>query len=166
MDRLEARHALFGREPELRRLREAIARIADGAGEALLLTGEAGVGKTSLLGQAAALATGNVAGGASGRGIRVLRAAGTQFEAEISYAALHQLLHPCLGEASRLSPLLTGALNVALGLGEGAAPEPLLVATAVLALLTATGGPVLLVIDDLPWLDAPARSCSAWWQDA
>ncbi|MER5322968.1 hypothetical protein [Streptosporangium roseum] len=94
-----------------------------------------------------------MAGGASGRGFRVLRAVGSQFEADISYAALHQLLHPCLGETSRLRPLLAGALNVALGLGEGAPPEPLLVATAVLALLATTGEPVLLVIDDLPWLD-------------
>ena len=54
-----------------------------------------------------------------------------------------------------LSPALAGALNVALGLGEGPPPAPLLVASAVLALLqqAAKEQPLLLIIDDLPWLD-------------
>ncbi|MER6945890.1 ATP-binding protein [Nonomuraea sp. NPDC000554] len=138
---------LIGREPEIQRLRRFVGRIAEGAGEALLLAGDPGVGKTSLLDQAAALAAGS--------GIRLLRATGSQFEADISYAALHQLLLPCLGEAPRLSPLLAGALNVALGLGEGAPPAQLLVASAVLALLQSAADqqPLLLVVDDLPWLD-------------
>ncbi|WP_066949112.1 AAA family ATPase [Microtetraspora fusca] len=147
MERFDAHHALIGREPEIHRLTTAIGRLAGGAGEALLLTGEPGVGKTSLLEQAISLA--------SGAGARVFRAAGSQFEADISYATLHQLLHPCLGELLRLSPLLAGALNVALGRGDGAPPAPRLVAGAVLALLrtTAEERPLLLVIDDLPWLD-------------
>ncbi|HEX8005377.1 MAG TPA: AAA family ATPase, partial [Trebonia sp.] len=138
---------LVGREPEIHRLHLFVSRIAEGAGEALLLAGDPGAGKTSLLDQAAVLATGS--------GMRVLRATGSQFEADISYAALHQLLHPCLGEAPRLSPLLAGALNVALGLGEGQPPAQLLVASAVLALLqvTAEKQPLLLIVDDLPWLD-------------
>ncbi|MGW0593980.1 ATP-binding protein [Streptosporangium sp. NPDC002607] len=151
MDWFDARHDqvanLVGREPEIHRLHLFVSRIAGGAGEALLLAGDPGVGKTSLLDHAAALATGS--------GMRVLRATGSQFEADISYAALHQLLHPCLGEVPRLSPLLAGALNVALGLGEGQPPAQLLVASAVLALLQATAEkqPLLLVVDDLPWLD-------------
>ncbi|MER5325331.1 ATP-binding protein, partial [Streptosporangium roseum] len=151
MDGCDARRdqaaRLVGREPEIHRLHLFVGRIAEGAGEALLLAGDPGVGKTSLLGQAAALATGS--------GGRVLRATGSQFEADISYAALHQLLHPCLGAVPRLSPLLAGALNVALGLGEGQPPAQLLVASAVLALLEATAGkqPLLLVVDDLLWLD-------------
>jgi hypothetical protein len=52
-----------------------------------LLSGEAGVGKTALLAAAQAVAD----------GVRVLRAAGAQFEAEMTYAALHQLPQPCLG---------------------------------------------------------------------
>ncbi|MEV0972124.1 ATP-binding protein [Microtetraspora glauca] len=151
MDGFGARHNpaanLIGRDPEIQRLRRFVDRIAEGAGEALLLAGDPGVGKTSLLDQAAALATGS--------GIRLLRATGSQFEADISYAALHQLLHPCLDEAPRLSPMLAGALNVALGLGEGAPPAQLLVASAVLELLRAAADkqPLLLVVDDLPWLD-------------
>ena len=118
---------LIGREAEIERLRLFLSQIATGAGDALLLSGDPGVGKTSLLGVAAALAADS--------GIRLLRATGSQFEADISYAALHQLLRPCLDEVPELSPMLAGALNVALDLGVGPPPAQLLVATAVLALL-------------------------------
>jgi hypothetical protein len=106
-----------------------------------------GVGKTSLLDQAAAIAAGS--------GIRRLRATGSQFEADISFAALHQLLHPCFAELPHLTPLHAQALNVALGLGEGPPPAQLQVASAVLALLqqAAKEQPLLLIVDDLPWLD-------------
>lgn len=138
---------LIGREQEIQRLRQFIGRIPEGAGEAVLLSGDPGVGKTSLLAHAAALATDG--------GIRLLRATGSQFEADISYAALHQLLHPCLDTTPQLSPLLAGALTVALGLGEGPPPAQLLVANAVLALLQhiTERQPLLLIVDDLPWLD-------------
>ena len=138
---------LIGREPEIQRLRRYIDGITQGAGEALLLSGDPGVGKTSLLDQAAALA--------GGSGIGVLRASGSQFEADISFAALHQLLRPCLAELPYLSPLHARALNVALGLGDGPPPAQLLVASAVLALLqqAAKEQPLLLIVDDLPWLD-------------
>jgi DNA-binding CsgD family transcriptional regulator len=138
---------LIGREAELERLRLLLSELAAGAGDALLLSGDPGVGKTSLLGAAAALAAES--------GIRLLRATGSQFEADISYAALHQLLHPCLDEVPKLSPMLAGALNVALDLGLGPPPAQLQLASAVLALLqqAARQQPLLLVIDDLPWLD-------------
>jgi hypothetical protein len=138
---------LIGREAETERLRLLLRQIATGAGDALLLSGDPGVGKTSLLDFAADLAAGS--------GIRVLRATGSQFEAGISYAALHQLVYPCLTLVPELSPPLAGALNVALGLGDGPPPARLLVATAVLALAqeAAKEQPLLLLIDDLPWLD-------------
>jgi predicted ATP-dependent serine protease len=133
---------LIGREPEIQQLRLFISRLTQGAGEALLLSGDPGVGKTSLLDQAAGIAAGS--------GIRLLRATGAQFEADISFAALHQLLHPCFAELPHLSPLLARALNVALCLGEGPPPTPLLVASAVLALLQQASKeqPLLLIVDD------------------
>jgi len=138
---------LVGREPEVQRLKLFVSRIAEESGDALLLSGDPGVGKTSLLDFAAVLAADS--------GIRLLRATGSQFEANISYSALHQLLHPCLREVPHLSPVLARALNVALGLGEGPPPGQLLVASAVLALLrqAATEQPLLVIVDDLPWLD-------------
>jgi hypothetical protein len=155
MDWIDARHdqaatgpaELIGREREIQQLRSFVSRLAQGAGEALLLSGDPGVGKTSLLDYATAVAASS--------GIRLLRATGPQFEADISFAALHQLLHPCFGELPSLSPLHARTLNVALGLGEGPPPAQLLVASAVLALLqqASTERPLLLVVDDLPWLD-------------
>ena len=155
MDRISARRDqaatgpmdLIGREPEIQQLRLLVSRINQGAGEALLLSGDPGVGKTSLLDHAAAIAVDS--------GIRLLRATGSQFEAEISFAALHQLLRPCFAELPHLSQLHAQALNVALGLGEGPPPAQLLVASAVLALLQQISKeqPLLLIVDDLPWLD-------------
>jgi DNA-binding CsgD family transcriptional regulator len=155
MDWIGARHdqaatgpsELFGREPEIQQLRRFVGRIAQGAGGALLLSGDPGVGKTALLDQAAAIAADS--------GIRLLRATGSQFEVDISFVALHQLLHPCFAELPHLTPLHAQALNVALGLGEGPPPAQLQVASAVLALLqqAAKEQPLLLVVDDLPWLD-------------
>ncbi|MEV5710475.1 AAA family ATPase [Actinoallomurus sp. NPDC052274] len=139
---------LVGREPETQGLRRFVARIAAGTAGSLRLIGDPGVGKTSLLDHAASLAV--------KAEIRTLRATGSQFEADIPYAALHQLLHPCMTEIPRLDPPLAAALTVALGLGgEGSPPPQLLVANAVLALLREVAGerPVLLIVDDLPWLD-------------
>jgi predicted ATPase len=73
----------------------------------------------------------------------------------VSFAGLHQIPQPCLGEVPQLSTAHAQALNVALGLGAGPPPRQLLVANAVVALLkrAAAEQPVLLIIDDLPWLD-------------
>lgn len=61
---------LTGREAEIERLRLFLSQIATGAGDALLLSGDPGVGKTSLLDLAANLAADS--------GVRVLRATGSQ----------------------------------------------------------------------------------------
>ncbi|MEV7074773.1 ATP-binding protein [Streptomyces sp. NPDC091972] len=116
-------------------------------GAALLLSGEAGVGKTAVLDA--------VATGAARNGVRVLRAAGVQFEADIGYAGLNQLLVPLFDEFDVLDPVHRDALRVAIGIGGGPAPDRLLTSTAVLLLLRLTSArtPLLLVVDDLPWLD-------------
>ena len=137
---------LFGREPELGLLRAFIDQVQFDGGT-LLLTGDAGVGKTRLLESAAALA------GAGG--CRVVRAAGAEFEADLSFAALHQVLHPFLSWRESLNDLHRQGLEVALGLAEGPSPDRLIVSNAALALLVnaAAKSPVLLIVDDLPWLD-------------
>lgn len=89
---------------------------------------------------------------AEAAGIRVLRAAGAEFEREVSFAGLNQLLHRLLDQASGLSAAFRRALDVALGVQEGSSPDRLLLSNAVLALLVqaTTAAPVLLVVDDLP----------------
>ncbi|MGP4013883.1 ATP-binding protein [Streptomyces sp. 4N124] len=116
-------------------------------GAALLLSGEAGVGKTAVLDA--------VATDAAHNGVRVLRAAGVQFEADISYAGLNQLLVPLFDDFDILDTVHRDALRVAIGIGGGPAPDRLLTSTAVLLLLRLISArtPLLLVVDDLPWLD-------------
>ncbi|MFG1817896.1 AAA family ATPase [Kribbella sp. NPDC049174] len=143
---MEAWGELVGRTAELDQLSRFVAGIGQHGG-ALLLSGDAGVGKSALAEAAV--------GQALADDVRVLRAAGAQFEADITYASLHQLLQTCLAEIDSLSPRHAGTLNVALGLADGPPPAPLMVAGAVLALLVQLTAerPVLLVVDDVPWLD-------------
>jgi DNA-binding CsgD family transcriptional regulator len=138
--------ALIGRDREL----GILARFLDQAaaeGGAFLLVGEPGAGKTALL-EAAADAAGEAGSG-------VLRAAGVEFEADLTYSGLHQVLLPLFGQFERLGPAHRDVLNVALGYGEGPPPDRLLVSTATLTVLlqAAAAKPVLVVVDDLPWLD-------------
>lgn len=122
-------------------------RQAGAEGAVRLLCGDAGVGKSILLDAAAGLA--------EKAGMRVLRTTGVQFEADVSYATLTALLSPLADHLHRLPALHAEALTVALGIGPGLAPSRLVVGNAALALLraAATGTPLLLIVDDLPWID-------------
>ena len=138
--------ALVGRDKELELLRSLLAKAVSDGG-AVILSGEPGSGKTALLNAADSLAL--------RAGVRVLRASGVEFEADVTFAGLNQALlalrpgFAALGSGNRV------ALEVALGFDEGPPPQPLVVANAALDLLRAAADvqPVLLVIDDLHWLD-------------
>ncbi|MFE4996467.1 AAA family ATPase [Streptomyces mirabilis] len=138
---------LYGRDHDL----AVIAAFVDGAAEkgggSLLVTGDAGVGKSALLHAAAARAVDG--------GVRVLRAAGAEFEGDLRFAGLHQILHPLLDGLADLSEQHRNALTVALGLASGQAPAQHAVTGATMALLrhASQARPLLLAIDDLPWLD-------------
>ncbi len=138
--------ALTGRDGDLDVVHTFLAD-ASVSGTALLLTGEPGVGKTALLDAAhdAAMAA----------GIRVLRAAGVEFEADVSFSGLNQALLPLGEELAELSATYQDALKVALGLIAGPPSDRLLVSNAALALLrqAAAARPLLVILDDLPWLD-------------
>lgn len=135
---------LVGRERDLGRVLEMFAEHADGV---LLLSGEPGVGKSALLDA--------VAEAAAGKGSRVLRAAGVEFEADVAYSALNQILLPLHGVLDRLPAPSRDAIGIALGFGAGPLPDRLVVCNAALALLrsAAEDAPVLLLVDDLPWVD-------------
>ncbi len=141
-----APRGLVGRGTELELIRAFLAR-AQADGGALLLFGEPGVGKTVLLHTAA--------DAASFEGTRVLRAGGVEFEANVPYSGLHQLLLPLLEEIAQLDRTHREALNVALGFGVGPAPDRLVMSNATLSLLhrAAAGQPLLMIVDDVPWLD-------------
>lgn len=137
---------LVGRARELGVLYDFVDAAASDGG-ALLVVGEAGVGKTSVVDAAAAHA--------ATLGTRVLRGSGVEFEAEVSFAGLHQLVAPLVAELAVLPPDARRAIEVAVGLAEGLAPRRLTLTNALLALLSEAAGPdsVLVVVDDLQWLD-------------
>ncbi|MGW0581729.1 AAA family ATPase [Streptomyces sp. NPDC002920] len=141
-----------------RLLQEITAFLGPGTagGRALLLSGEPGVGKTVLLRETAEVM--------ASAGALVLPAAGVQFETELAYAGLHQLLFPLNDRFARLGDTHRKALRSALGFGGDPAPDRLLVSNAVLFLLrrAATERPVLIVVDDLPWLDRASSAVLAF----
>ena len=146
---------LIGREVDL----EVIASFIDRAaldGGALLVSGEAGVGKTALLEAAAEYA--------ASRGVRVLRAAGAEFEADVSFAALNQLLYPLFDMIDALRPSHAQALRVSLGLDDGSRSDQLVASTAALELLAhaAKHQPLVVFVDDVPWLDRASSAILAF----
>jgi DNA-binding CsgD family transcriptional regulator/tetratricopeptide (TPR) repeat protein len=137
---------LVGRSLEL----ELISGFLDRAGregEALLLNGEPGVGKTAILDYAADSAVAAKA--------RVVRAAGVEFEAEMSFTGLNLTLLSLLGQLGGLNTTHREALNVALGLGEGKMPGLMLISNATLTLFrqAAADRPLVVMLDDLHWVD-------------
>ncbi|MGC7094698.1 AAA family ATPase [Amycolatopsis lurida] len=113
-------------------------------GGVLIVTGEPGAGKSTLLELAAAAHEG-----------RVLRMTGSASESNLPFAGLHQLLRPVRSELDELPERQRAALLGAIGLTEPGCPDRLLVGVALLTLLSelARREPVLVVADDLQWLD-------------
>jgi hypothetical protein len=136
---------LWGRRQECEALDGLLAEVRAGRSRVLVIRGEAGIGKTALLGYAAE----------TGPDFRVARAEGVESEMELPFAALHQLLRPMLGRLDALPGPQRDALGVAFGLRAGGAPDRFLVGLAVLGLLSevAADRPLLGVVDDAQWLD-------------
>src|SRR5271155_4893443 len=124
-----------------------VASVRAGAGRALVVRGEPGVGKTVLLDY--------LAGGATSSGCRVVRATAVQSEMELAFAGLHQLCAPMLDHAESLPAPQREALRTAFGLSTGPVPDRFLVGLAVVGLLSETAGerPLVCVVDDQQWLD-------------
>ncbi|MFF5635833.1 AAA family ATPase [Streptomyces sp. NPDC012825] len=135
-----------GREGLWAALREAMVSAPEG-GRALWLCGEAGIGKTTLLDSAAAFA--------AERGMRVLRATGTQAESQIAFAGLYQLIEPLMPFARLLPSVQREALRKVAGITDGDPPSPLVLSSSVLGLLASVAEerPLLLLVDDLQWID-------------
>ncbi|MGX1806451.1 AAA family ATPase [Nocardia sp. NPDC055321] len=134
---------LYGRQAEQLRIDELLDAARAGRSGALVLRGEAGIGKTALLDHAAA------------RGVPCVRGAGVESEAELPFAGLHLLLRSALPLVDALPERQRAALLGAFGLGEHHAGDQLLIGLAVLSLLAeqAADGPLLVLIDDAHWLD-------------
>jgi class 3 adenylate cyclase len=136
---------LLGREPELLAIDQALAAARLGKSTRLVIRGEPGIGKTALLEYAIGRA----------EGMRVLSARGVEFEADVPFAGLHQLLHPALGLIDRLPTIHASALRSSLGLGPRNEADRLIIGAAVLGLISAYAeeAPLLITVDDSQWLD-------------
>ncbi|MEV6865170.1 AAA family ATPase [Streptosporangium subroseum] len=147
--------SLYGRERETRLLGDFVGRLG-GGGSAMVVRGEAGIGKSALLRECA--------GVAAARGVRILRAAGVESETHMPFAGLHQLLLPIRAEIDALPGPQRDALGAAFGMTDAAVPDLFLVALAVLNVLgeAATGSPVLLLIEDAHWLDRSSADVLAF----
>ena len=146
---------LVGRLAEQSLLTSLLDDIA-ARGQALVLRGEPGIGKSRLLAEAEQTAR--------QRGMAVLTTAGVQSEAHLPFAGLHQLLRPVRDRASELRDAQRAALDAAFGLTHGVAPEPFRIAMAALDLLSdvATESALLLVVEDAQWLDRPTADALAF----
>jgi DNA-binding CsgD family transcriptional regulator len=145
---------LIGREAETQAT-DALLRAARGGMSAtLVLRGEAGVGKTSIL----------LAAERQAEGFRVLRVDGIQAEENLGFAALHRLLLPVLGESTHLPAPQRRALEATFGAIELAPPDRFLIGLAVLTLLAGISArrPLLCIIDDGQWLDGETKELLAF----
>ena len=140
---------LVGREVELRALEALCAGARLGQSGVLLLTGEAGIGKTALLEYVAEHT----------HDLRLLRATGTVGEQDLPFAGLAQLLRPLAHEIDRLPAPQADALGVALALRSGAPTERFAIGAATLGLLTlsAEEQPLAVLVDDAHLLDRPSQ---------
>jgi DNA-binding CsgD family transcriptional regulator len=143
-------HSLLGRDRELSALAGLIDRIGQHGGSMVML-GEPGVGKSALL--RAAAVHGHTAG------LQVLETTGVECEAQLPFAGLHQLLRPVLGMAAQLPDPQRRALSSAFGADTGPQPERFMIGLAALNLLAGAAArtPVLMVVDDMQWLDRPTQ---------
>ena len=135
---------LVGRTAELARIDALLDDARAGRGTVLVLTGEPGVGKSALLRAAAERAA----------DLRVLRAAGAEYEAELPFSGLHELLHPVLPLVEDLPGPQAAALRGALAMSD----EPVdrfAALAAVFGVLAAAAAdtPLLVVVDDAQWID-------------
>lgn len=147
---------LYGRESDIARIQALLNRVRDG-GAALMVSGEAGIGKSSLLELAQRLAEAS--------GMRALALCGVPSEAHLPFSALQQAISPILNRLGGLPARQRSALQAALGINEDTrAPDIFLVGLATLTLLAASAAsrPILLIADDVQWADQPSRDVLAF----
>ncbi|UJA19819.1 AAA family ATPase [Thermoleophilia bacterium SCSIO 60948] len=149
--------ALLDREPELERFDALVDSLGQGEGDSIAIKGPPGIGKTSLL---AALD-----GRARRAGVQVLHARGSELERSFAFGAVHQMLDARLRDESERDGLLAGAAALAepvFAHHRSASVDedgsyPVLHGLYWLVSNLAHESPVLLIVDDLQWVDEPSR---------
>ncbi|MGB9012406.1 MAG: AAA family ATPase, partial [Aeromicrobium sp.] len=138
---------LIGRETELRVLEHLITGARVSRSGTLVVTGEAGIGKTSLIDAATS----------SVDGMNVLRAAGSPHEIGVAFGGLLQLLRPALGLIDAIPAPQSEALKVALAIRPGVPGDRFAIGAATLSLISrhAEDKPLVVIVDDAHDVDRP-----------
>lgn len=154
-DDLMHRPVILGRDAESALLANLLEDVGS-RGAAVVLTGMAGIGKSTLLAETRRIA--------AERKMLVLTTSGVTSEADLPFASLHRLLRPILPQASKLPAPQREAIAAAFGISGGSAPEPFMIALGILELLgeAAAHTPLLLSVEDAHWLDRPTADALAF----
>ena len=136
---------LLGRGAEIEVLARVIGQVRAGGSAALVIRGEAGIGKTGLLNEMISLAD----------DFELVRVDGVESEVQLGYAALHRIVLPFIDRIGHLPLPQREALESAFGISASGPPDRFLVALAALTLLgdIERTSPLLVVVDDAHWLD-------------
>jgi hypothetical protein len=136
---------LVDRRAESSMLDRLLEAVCAGESRALVLSGDAGVGKTALLQHLVSQAA----------GCQVVQIGAVESEMELAFAGLHQLCAPLLAGLEDLPQPQSNALRIVFGISSGPVPDRFLVGLATLGLLAqaAEHRPLLCVVDDEQWLD-------------
>jgi hypothetical protein len=136
---------LIGRAAECDAVNSLVCEALAGRSRAVVLRGEAGIGKSALLRYLRERA----------EGWHVVRATGVESEMELPFSSLHQLCASMLDRRGGLPSPQRDALETVFGLSSGSPPDPFLVGVATLTLLAevAERQPLLCIVDDAQWLD-------------
>ena len=150
----QAQAILAGRGVECAKLDQLLSDARRGQSGVLVLRGEPGIGKTTLLEYVAERAA----------GCRLMRAVGVEWEMELPFSGLHQVCVELLEDRIQLPAPQSDALATAFGLNPGQAPDRFLVGLAVLGLLSnaAEHGPVVWLVDDVQWVDRSSAQVLAF----
>ncbi len=141
-------HVLIGRSEHCVEIDALLEDARAGRSGTLLLRGEAGIGKTSLLDYAAGRA----------EDMLVLRATGVEVESGVAFAALLEIARPLLPFLAQIPERQAGALRSALAMGPAEAGDRFTTGAAMLSLLAeaAEEQPLLVLVDDAQWVDEPS----------
>lgn len=144
---------LHGRDAECAAVRRLLDDARGHGSGVLVVHGEPGVGKTALLDHAVTHAA----------DMTVLQVTGVEAELDLAHAGMHQLVNPVVDRVRELPEPQARALRTALGVDQGR-HDPFMVSVALLSLVAvvAGDGPLLVVVDDVQWLDRASASALAF----
>jgi hypothetical protein len=142
--RVTAHREILGRRDERQQLALSLRGARRGRGGAVVIRGEAGIGKSALLDDLADKA----------QDFCICRVLGVESEMELPYAGLQRLCEPIADHLVDLDAFHQDALETVFGRAGGTPPDRFLVGMAVLGLVASAAGvnPLMWMVDDAQWL--------------